>query len=152
MYVSIEIRGSAEVRRKLKRLGPSLTNFRSAMGDIGQDVTEYYQNTAFASQGGVFGKVWARLRPSTINYKSKNYPQYVNAPLLATGAMRDGFTYTPGQTSVLITNTAPYYKYHQSTAQRSKLPRRQMAGINQPVKEIVRERLREDIKKKIRSA
>lgn len=41
--------------------------------------------------------------------------------------------------SVTIGNTKPYFKYHQSTAPRKHLPRRQMLGINEDVISIVRQ-------------
>ncbi len=69
---------------------------------------------------------------------------------MRTGAMAAGFTASHTATSVTIGNTAKYYKYHQSSAARSsKLPRRQMAGVNGKIKDMVRDAVRADIKKKL---
>lgn len=151
MHVSITVKGSKEVNTKLKRLGVSLYNFRSAMGDIGKEAARYYSNEGFNSQGGVYGSVWPRLSEKTIAIKTKLYPQYVNVPLVASGTMKNSFVATANSNSVLITNEAPYYKYHQSTLPRKKIPRRQMAGINDPVKKMIQQILQDDIKRKIRS-
>lgn len=153
MQVQIIIRGSAETRAKLKRLGNSLTNFKSAFDDIGTETSKYYQDVAFGSQGGVYGKAWPKLSPATVAIKSKKYPQYVNVPLVASGTMRDSFSFMATRNGVVITNDMPYYKYHQSTLPRTHLPRRQMAGINDFVKnKIVKRILEDDIAKKIRNA
>lgn len=150
MQVTIEIRGSKETRAKLKKLGLELYNFRNAMKEIGTEVTKYYANDAFNSQGGEFGSPWPQLSPKTIAIKSKLYPQFVNMPLMASGTMRKSFVATYNSNSVIITNSAPYYKYHQSTLPRKKIPRRQMAGINDPVKRMIKATLKKDIQEKIR--
>lgn len=152
MQISITIRGGAKVQAKLKRLGASLMDFTTAMRIIGERAAKYYANEGFASQGGVYGRVWPRLSAKTIVAKSKLYPQYVNVPLVASGKMKNSFVFSSNKNSAIITNSAPYYKYHQSTLPRRKLPRRQMAGINDPIKQIIRNVLQDDIKKKLRSA
>ncbi len=152
MQVSITIKGSREVRQKLKGLGRSLYNFKGAMKTIGTLAISYYQNQAFNSQGGVYGNVWPRLSPRTIATKMRLYPQYVNSPLIASRKMVNSFVAVSNETSVVISNEMPYYKYHQSTLPRRKIPRRQMAGINGPIRSIVKKTLQEDITRKIRNA
>lgn len=150
MQVSIRITGTKEVQRKLRKLGPNLHNLRGAMEDIGDQAADYYANQGFNSQGGVFGSPWRRLKPATLLRKAKRYPG--RPPLVATGAMRDSFTYVAGSQQVLIGNKADYFKYHQSTAPRTRLPRRQMMGINSPISRMVKSTIENEIRKKIRLA
>lgn len=152
MKVTIEIKGSKEVQLKLKRMGSALYSFPEAMKEIGAEAADYYANEGFNSQGGVFGAVWKGLSPRTIAIKSKLYPQFVNVPLVASGSMKNSFVASSSSSQVIITNTAPQYKYHQSTAARSKLPRRQMAGVNDPIRQLVREKIEKEVIRKINLA
>lgn len=120
------------------------------MEDIGDQAADYYANQGFNSQGGVFGSPWARLKTSTLLRKTKRYPG--RPPLVATGAMRDSFTHVAGSQQVLIGNKVDYFKYHQSTAPRLRLPRRQMMGINVPISRMVKSTIEQEIRKKIRLA
>ena len=120
------------------------------MRNIGRLASRYFSNQGFNSRGGVFGERWEPLNRAYAIAKARRFPG--KPPLVATGAMRDGFFAKPRQSSVVIDNRAPQYKYHQSTAPRSKLPRRPMAAINDPIREIVRQELQKSIEKKIRMA
>jgi hypothetical protein len=122
------------------------------MRSIGQQAASYYSNEAFGSQGGVFGRPWPRLAQSTVRAKLKRYPAFVNLPLVASQTMKEGFTASYGRNQVVIGNSAPYFKYHQSSLPRHKLPRRQMIGINDPIRRIVRDAIKGDTERKIRNA
>ena len=150
MQLSIQITGTKDVQRKLRRLGPELTNLKGSMSEIGREAARYYSNQGFNSQGGVFGKAWTPLKRATTLRKARKYPG--RPPLVATGKMRDGFTFTAGSNQVLIGNKVDYFKYHQSTAPRQKIPRRAMMGINAPIKQLVRTVIEAEIRKKIRTA
>jgi len=119
------------------------------MSEIGDEVAKYYANQGFNSQGGVFGAAWTPLKRTYALRKARRYPG--RPPLVASGAMRDSFTYTAGSQEVLIGNKAEYFKYHQSTAPRSKMPRRQMMGINDPVRRTVRAIIEKEIQQKLRA-
>lgn len=147
MQVSISISGDRQLQTKLKRLGSSLYEFRAGMNDIGRNVARYYSVQGFTSQGGVFGAKWSPLAMRTILQKSKTYPG--RPPLVRTGAMQNSFTFTAASQQVLIGNEMPYFKYHQSSAPRSRLPRRQMMGVNAPVKRMVRTILEAEVRRKI---
>lgn len=149
MQLIITIKNADKIEKKLRRLGSSLTDLSSAMEAIGRDASEYYRDQVFASQGGALGAVWPRLSPRTIASKTKRYPQFVNTPLVATGKMRDSFTYSADRTSVRIGNNANYYKYHQSSAPRRRLPRRRMAGINPYIRKMVGLKIADSIRRKL---
>jgi phage gpG-like protein len=150
LSIQIRITGSRELKQKLTRLSSSLYDLRGAMDQVGAETARYYSNQGFNSQGGVFGAAWSPLARRTIVQKSRKYPG--RSPLVRTGKMRDSFTYTASSRSVLVGNKMDYFKYHQSTLPRKKIPRRQMMGVNAPVKKIVQDIITAEIKRKIRAA
>lgn len=149
LRVNIHLSGDKELQTKLKKLGPRLMMFDEAMHEIGKDLTNYYANTGFTSQGGVYGNVWARLKPATTRYKAKHYagapPEY------RTGALNKGFRYAATSRSVLIDNKMPYFAY-QSLGTNRGLPARQMIGINKPVMDMIGDAIQRDIEMKLRDA
>lgn len=120
------------------------------MNKIGDEAARYFANQGFSSQGGVFGARWSPLAKRTIVQKSKRFPG--KSPLVRTGKMRDSFTYSASSRQVVIGNKMDYFKYHQSTLPRTKLPRRQMMGVNGPVRKMVQDIISDEIKLKIRNA
>lgn len=152
MNITIRITGNTETRQRLKKIGSGINDMKDAMEHIGQKVGHYYQEDVFKSQGGVLGNRWKPLAASTIRGKKKSFRQYTSVPLIGSDTMRKSFISKSTKTNVIITNSADYFKYHQSSAPRRRLPRRQMMGINNPVKTIVRDIIKEDIAKKIRKA
>lgn len=152
LNVQINIQGTPELINKFKRLNSGLTDFSPAMTEIGKLVEDYYSGQVFSSQGAVLGLKWPTLKATTIKNKLKHYPQYATTPLIRTGAMKNSFKSKPTRKDVTISNTAEYFKYHQSTAARSKLPRRAMMSINKDVKSIVKQVIEADIAKKLRTA
>jgi hypothetical protein len=136
--VGINISGEASAIKKLEHLGATWGEWKEALDETGKGLKSYFGGRVFASQGGVFGTPWASLSPSTQAYKSLHYRQYAAVPLMATGTMKESFKYSATGTHLEITNEADYFKYHQSTAERSKLPRRPMFAINTDVKNIIK--------------
>jgi hypothetical protein len=151
MKVTIEIKGDKKIQSKLKRLGESLFDLRGAFDDIGDQAIKYYSGQGFSSMGGVFGESWPRLAQSTMRQKLKTFPQFSNVPLMATGKMKESFTAKVSKDSVKITNTAPYFVYHQSSAPRHHLPRRAMMGINDPIRMIIEKSIKAEIMKKLKA-
>jgi phage gpG-like protein len=150
LKITVTIKGDEETRRKLRRLGSDLNNMQPAMTKIGNELEDYYSSRAFSSQGDVFGQSWRGL---SARYAGQKRKRWGSRPLLvASGAMQRSFYSRANNDSVLISNKAPYFRYHQSSAPRYKLPRRQMMGINSAVKTIVGDIIRTDITKKIRNA
>jgi phage gpG-like protein len=150
LQVSIRISGTSEEIARLQKLGRSFLANEHLMKVIGEDVSDYYANRGFLSQGGVFKETWSPIKRSYALWKSKHYPGA--PPLVRTGKMRRSFRARYSQDSVVIENTAPYFKYHQSSLPRKKLPRRQMMGINSAVREIVRLRVKAEVSRKIKEA
>lgn len=161
MRIQVEVTGSKEVQAKLNNLGNKLKQLDNAMRKIGDQLSRYYANDAFNSQGGVFDNNWPALADSTIRSRlrasrsggsilSRSYLPLVSGQ---PQGMRDSFTYVASPTQVVIGNSKEYFKYHQSTREpRLRLPRRQMIGVNTRVKEIVRNNIQQEIDQKLREA
>jgi phage gpG-like protein len=148
--VTIKITGDQEAIGKLQKLGKSLIMFRSAMNEIGGELSDYFSQQVFASQGGAIGERWPRLSPAYQARKAKFYPG--RGPLQRTGEMQKGFYHTSDEQSVTIKNRKKYFDYHQSTEPRSKIPRRPMMATTGEVKDIVARVLQADVTAKIRKA
>lgn len=154
MQISVEVVGNKQLMRKLVRLGVDLKDYSTPMKEIGKQLANYYAGPAFLSQGAVFGKKWPKLSPAYQRYKAKHYRTFANTMLVrsdSSDAMRNEFESVSTKTTAVIGNNAKYFKYHQSTAPRTKIPRRAMMGVNDPVRTIVKDILDDDIKKKLRS-
>jgi phage gpG-like protein len=149
LSVSINISGNEEFMAKLKKLDAGLSDFSKPLKTIGEDLKKYYAGQAFQSMGGVYNMPWAKLAPSTQLFKKKHYPEYAANPLIATTNMRKRFTSQTTATKLVISNSAPYFVYHQSSAPRRKLPRRQMIGINSDVKSVIKQGIEKDIHQKL---
>lgn len=127
---TVTITGDKAVLARLKRTEDGLADLSAPMGTLSKYLTRYYSQ-AFVSQGGVFDAPWPRLNPHYEVRKFKKYPG--RPPLVKRGDMQRGFKADVGARSTVISNTAPYFKYHQSSAPRTKLPRRVMMAINDTV-------------------
>lgn len=149
LSVSIKISGDKDTLKKINRFRSSLLDFTDAMESIGRESAKYFAGQVFASQGGILGKLWPTNLAKTIAYKAKHYPQYATATLIRTGEMKNSFTHEASANKVDITNTAPYFIYHQSTAPRTKMPYRPIMAINSDIESIVKKVLDADIKRKI---
>lgn len=149
LHVAVTIRGDKEVRQKLTRLGSQLFKLRPEMMQIGSELKRYYSGPVFASQGAVLGTKWRQNAPATRAYKARRYPGTGTKTLVRTGRMQKSFDMTATNTSVTIENTAPYFKYHQSSAPRRKMPYRPMMGVNGDVKSVVRQIIERGVRRKI---
>lgn len=142
--LAVNIRGDAKFMNKLKELGGlEALSFKEALEKAGDELVAYYGGQVFEGQGNVFGTPWRSLSPRTVAFKERHFRQYSAVPLMATGTMRESFTRTATELHLEVGNSAPYFKYHQSTAPRTKIPRRPMIAINDDVKDIVRDAVRE---------
>lgn len=148
LRITVKISGDATVQRKLAILGNDLNKLPEAMKNIGKEAAEYYRTTGFSDRGRPWGAGWQDL---SVQYKKWKEKHYAGRPtLVRTGDMQDGFFAESNSTSVTIDNSVSYYKYHQSSADRkSNLPRRQMAGVNGKIKDMVRSEIRAAIIKKL---
>lgn len=149
--VSIQITGTDVQIAKLGKLGASFLNFDMAMKSIGDELTSYFANQVYVSQGGAIDERWPALARSTKVQKAKKYPGA--GPLIRTGEMKNSYDFeTPDVNSVVIGNTAAHFPYHQSKAPRRHLPRRATIGTGGQVKTIVGKIIDADIRTKLQKA
>lgn len=147
LRITIKVTGDKKVMRKLAVLRRAGLNMPRAMDEIGEKAIDYYGNDAFATRGRVYGGAWQELTPAYKKWKEKNYAG--RGILQLSGEMQGGFFARSSDNKVTIDNRSPIYKYHQSSAPRTKMPRRQMAGVNEPIKRIVKEAIRRDITRQL---
>lgn len=177
LSITVEVKGDKQVQRKLRALGQSVNDLSYAMDRIGDEAARYFSGPAWDSQGGVFGEKWPALSPITLIARGHNVVARNKGdaqfggfllnrrmqsggggligsssilPLVDSGEMRDSFTYKAGKQQVVISNKKDYFKYHQSSKPRQRIPRRRMIGINNSVKGIVRAAIQDDIRRKIK--
>jgi len=117
MNITFEIEGEVQLSRRMRGLSTSLDDFKGVFGKIGGYLGSFFKNEVFDTEGAVFGEKWAIG------------PYYHR--LQRTGKMKNSFIHKEAKDYVLITNTAPYFKYHQSKLPRRKLPRRIMMKIDE---------------------
>ena len=151
LRMTIRVTGDKQVMHKLAILRRAGIDNKDVMQEIGKEAVSYYESDSFSTRGRVFGSAWKDLSPA---YKVAKQEKWGSAyPILvASGDMQRGFFARATKNSVTIDNKSPYYKYHQSSASRTKMPRRQMAGINNPIKRIVKDAITKDINRKLRAA
>lgn len=127
MALSVRIDGTVQLSQVLKGLSYDLSHMKSAMSDIGNEAKRYFSGQVFASRGGAINQRWAPLNAAYAVWKARHYAG--RPPMIRTGALQQSFTSDATNTSVTIGNDSPYFKYHQSTAARKRLPRRAMIGM-----------------------
>lgn len=127
--LSLDVKGTAEVSAMLNGLGLDIQDLKGAMTDVGDRAIKVFSGQVFASQGGFIDQQWPRLSPRYAVEKAKHWAG--RPPLVRTGVMQRSFVKAVGPMEVTVSNSASYFKYHQSSAARRKLPRRAMIGIYQ---------------------
>lgn len=147
MRINVTVKGDQETLDRLHKLGSDLHNFTDAMKVIGKSLATYYASTGFTDQGLPFGDEWAPLSPRYLKWKEKHYAGA--GMLIRTGTMQESFEFSSDQNSVTIDNKAKYFKYHQSTAARKKIPRRATMGINEGIRSTIGLIIEQDVRRKI---
>jgi phage gpG-like protein len=139
MILSVEVNlvNSNLVGDKLEELTTSLSNFKNELSEISGLLKKFYNSDVFASDGQALGQRWAPLSQPYATYKGNKYG-FGKGILVASGKMQGSFVTMSNSTMMTVTNTAPYFKYHQSSAPRSSnLPRRAMIGFNFATNKII---------------
>lgn len=150
MQVTIQIVGDKQVEAALTKLGSDLLMLKEAMTQIGAEAARYYGDEGMRSQGQVFDQDWQRLSDKYSVWKAKHYPG--RGILERTGKLAGSFYFEADDNSVRVGNSVDYFKYHQSTEQRTKIPRRAPMGINDTLKQMIKTVIEADIRRKIDSA
>jgi len=124
----IDVEGEAELSARLEKLVRGITNLRAPMKEVGEYLTDFFAGEVFASRGGVFGEPWPALSTNYAAKKAIEFPGRI--PLVRTGLMNRSFKSRPDTLSVEVYNPVPYFDYHQSQEDRTRLPRRAMMKVD----------------------
>ena len=119
--LEFQIEGQIELHRRIGRLATTVGDWTGTFSNVGKYLKGFFKDDVFNSEGAVFNEKWV------------SGPYYNR--LQRTGKMRNSFIYQSAKDYVLVTNTAPYFKYHQSRLPRKKLPRRIMMKLDETRKQ-----------------
>jgi phage gpG-like protein len=129
------IEGQTQLSRKLVGLRSDLKDYTRPFSDSAFYLKSVFSRDVFDTQGAAIGERWKRLSPYTVAQKARH--GYPSSPLIGSGAMQNSFKTIVSSDQAVIYNTAAYFKYHQSKAPRSRIPRRVMMKLASRQKEEV---------------
>ena len=136
LQLSINIEGEQQLSRVLLGMESSMQDYTYPFTESAQLLKNTFAVDVFNTQGGAIDESWAALSPATIAAKARKYGQ--TAPLIATGNMRASFVTEVTPMQATVSNSADYFRYHQSNQpRRSNLPRRVMMKLTDPLKEAI---------------
>lgn len=148
LELTLEAVGEERIKSFLTGVGLDLRNMRGAMNEVARGSIDVFGGRVFTSRGQRIGQPWPKLSDA---YAARKFKKYSGAPpLVITRTMRDNFKYESTAMSVTIYNPTPYFKYHQSTEPRSKIPRRAMIGIYPSLQNDVKRTIAAVIARKIK--
>ena len=135
MQINFVVDGQVQISRVLLGVSAAIQDWTPALSQSAEDLIEIFSYDVFETEGGAIDEAWAPLSPAYEVQKERHFPgQNI---LTASGLMRDSFTSMIDSTSLTIGNSAEYFKYHQSSAPRTKMPRRVMMTLTENMREMV---------------
>lgn len=135
LSLSWKIEGGKELSRVLRGIGEGIKDWEPAFKETADELHKVFSNDVFETKGAVVGEKWPPLKPAYLAQKiKKGYPA---DPLIRTGKMKGSFKSLFKGDYAEVWNTAEYFKYHQSKAARSKIPRRVMMKLGENQKQVV---------------
>lgn len=147
LNLEIQVRGDKETIRRLTAAGESIHRLPDAMRETGVYLRGFFAGEVFASHGGVIGLPWPRLSARYEAAKTRKFG--AQPPLVRTGLMQRSFRSSFSDNSARVFNTADYFKYHQSTLPRTKIPRRAMMDIDDTRARVIGGIVRKDVDRKL---
>lgn len=141
-----KIEGEKQLARRMNIISKGVKTYTPVFKDAANKLKAVFED--FGNEGREIGESWEKLKPSTIEQKSKK--GYSSSPLIKTGDMQKSFTTLYKTDYAAVWNTTSYFKYHQSSSPRSKLPRRVMMKLGSKQKEMVVKLFHEYVHKLIR--
>lgn len=135
LRLKFSLDGSLQLSRVLFTVSAAVQDWTPAFEKSGEDLVRFFSYDVFESEGEAIDETWSPLAKAYALRKEKKYPGM--GILQATGTMRDSFMSQADSTSLKIWNAAEYFKYHQSSAPRTKLPRRVMMKLTENLREMV---------------
>lgn len=120
VQLQFEIEGEKQVSAVLGITADHVKNFRKPMERIAGELQKSFQMN-FSSRGALF-------MPGGWPPRARYYPWPI---LEKTGLMRRSFREEVHDDYVVMFNSTPYFRYHQSNRPRKRLPRRVMMKIDE---------------------
>jgi phage gpG-like protein len=131
--LSFTLEGEKQLSRKLLITSKKVQNWSAEMRKTGQLLKKTFSGPVFTSEGAEIGEPWI------------SGPDYHG--LVRTGNMRGSFNFKSTKNAVNVGNTTSYFIYHQSIADRSKLPRRIMMKIDEKRRQLIVKIFQKSIRK-----
>jgi phage gpG-like protein len=129
--LSFSIEGDKQFSRRLHIVTDGVSDFTNPLKQVSTELHKTFQLN-FSQRGGLFGG-WPERTP-----QFKKGQRTDTWPLLEkTGVMRKSFLTSSTKTKIELTNSAEYFKYHQSNQPRKRIPRRVMMKIDQDRKTFI---------------
>lgn len=148
MQIEILLTGKdQEVMRGLEKIGVDITDLRETMNAIGEAMAKFGEAN-IEDEGSLLGATWKPLSQKYLTKKLKMYN--VTHLLVATGTLKSDFAWTAHSDRVEVGNNTPYWEYTQRGT--SKMAARPTIGFTDDIKHQIINRIRKDIKEKIRLA
>jgi phage gpG-like protein len=136
-YINFRLAGDENLSRVLEGVSTKLKNFREPLQKSGTLLLKDIQIN-FDKEGEWVGG-WQPLKPATVQQRKRLGFGGEHPILHRTGAYKRSFRGQVSGTRLVIDSGVPYHKYHQSSAPRTKLPRRKTMFIREDSRrEIVR--------------
>ncbi len=132
MELSFAIDGDLQISRVLEALAANIQDWTPAFEQSTAGLIEIFSTEVFDSQGQIIDESWSPLSRAYALQKQKKFGD--QPILVATGNMKNSFGATIDPTSLTIFNGASYFKYHQSSLPREKIPRRVMMKLTDDMK------------------
>ncbi|WKK71452.1 hypothetical protein Q0F99_19120 [Rathayibacter oskolensis] len=108
--IVVTIEGGEELAARIRKFGSSILDLTDAMNDVADYLVGFFSGEVFVSRGGVIGKPWQPLSDAYALEKAHDFPG--RPPLIASGAMNEGFRFTANRNSVGFYNTEDYFYFH----------------------------------------
>lgn len=127
MELTFSIDGDLQLSRVLESFAMNIQDWTPAFEQSAAGLIEIFSTEVFDTQGQIIDESWSPLSRAYALQKSKKYGD--QPILVATENMKNSFGATIDPTSLTIFNSASYFKYHQSSLPREKIPRRVMMKL-----------------------
>ncbi len=135
MQISWSIQGEKQLVRNIKQIGDEIKNWEPAFKQAAENLQKIFSDDVFRTEGGVIDEKWNPLKPRYLAQKLKD--GYPGDTLVKTGRMQNAFQYLVKSDYAEVWNSTQYFKYHQSSEPRKKLPRRVMMKLGSKQKEMI---------------
>lgn len=135
MKLSWSIEGEEQLVRNLRNIGKGIKDWTPAFKEASDRLKKVFSEDVFKTKGSIIGEQWNPLKPKYLAQKLRG--GFPADTLVKTGKMQNSFQSIVQTDRAEIWNSTQYFKYHQSSAPRSKLPRRVMMKLAENQKQII---------------